>query len=305
MLRARLWLTLALCGCSTTIDGQMPVDAGAESAVDAPGLDGAADVRTDGQGSDPLLDVPSECVLPLGGRCPVGSECPAGDGCNTCRCGPGGVASCTRIGCVDAGRDADPADAPRPDAGPPCLSNADCGARQFCTGPFGCAVPWHCAPLMGCTADLATMCACDGTTIMGSSSCPGRPVRAFGPCTPPPPCVLSNGTMCPVGRTCPAGDGCNDCTCTGAGMLVCTARPCAFDAGPPPMTCSSSRDCPAGTECVGDAGCAVPWTCRATMGRACTEDLAPYCSCAGTTVFGSSSCPPVPYRSRGPCPDAG
>ncbi len=65
------------------------------------------------------------------------------------------------------------------------------------------------------------------------------------------PCSLPNGGTCARGSTCPAGDGCNDCTCPATGgAAMCTARPCAFDAGrvdvPADRTttgCSSAADC--------------------------------------------------------------
>ena len=41
------------------------------------------------------------------------------------------------------------------------------------------------------------------------------------------------------------------------------------------------------------------WRCVA--GRACTQDLVPYCGCGGKTFTASSGCPGRPYASRGPC----
>lgn len=92
----------------------------------------------------------------------------------------------------------------------------------------------------------------------------------------------------------------------GATDVVRVDVPAPQDVRPPPdlpviRTCARQTDCPAGTECVGPEGCGVPWTCVGGLGRPCTDDLAPFCGCDGQTVRGSSSCPPAPYRFRGPC----
>lgn len=66
-------------------------------------------------------------------------------------------------------------------------------------------------------------------------------------------------------------------------------------------TCSVASDCLSGEACIGPEGCGVPWTCQPAAGRACTDDLAPFCGCDGTTFRGSSSCPERPFAHRGPC----
>jgi len=63
--------------------------------------------------------------------------------------------------------------------------------------------------------------------------------------------------------------------------------------------CCAGADCAAGEDCIGPEGCGVPWTCQPQ--RPCTRDAVEYCSCDGRTVTGSSRCPPMPYRHRGPC----
>ncbi len=68
-----------------------------------------------------------------------------------------------------------------------------------------------------------------------------------------------------------------------------------------PIACVSSSDCPRGQECGGPEGCGVAWTCQASSGRGCTDDLAPFCGCDGVTFRGSSSCPLRPYSHRGEC----
>jgi hypothetical protein len=294
---AGLCLALSGCGASVSLSS---TDGGADSGADAGDVTDAP-ILVD---RPPSMDVPIRpdsgpppaCVLPGGGLCPVGASCPAGDGCNTCTCGPGGLLGCTARFCpMDAGA-------------APCRSSTDCPSGQLCDGAPGCGTAWSCRPQTEpCTRDLATWCGCDGVDFQASSTCPGRPYLHPGTCaTSTASCALPSGARCPVGMTCPAGDGCNDCTCAAAGMLRCTARPCAFDAGPPRPQCASTLDCPAGEECAGPAGCATPWTCRPATGRLCTDDAAPWCGCDGRTFYGSSTCPPQRYASRGACagPDA-
>ena len=64
-------------------------------------------------------------------------------------------------------------------------------------------------------------------------------------------------------------------------------------------TCTSRADCGEGQTCAGPEGCDVAWTCQPD--RPCTRDLVVYCGCDGTVLRGSGSCPPAPYRNRGPC----
>lgn len=64
--------------------------------------------------------------------------------------------------------------------------------------------------------------------------------------------------------------------------------------------CLSNDDCEDGQMCFGPEGCDQAWNCVPM--RPCTRDLVTYCSCEGTTVRGSGSCPPAPYRSRNACP---
>lgn len=284
------------CGASVTLsssDAAVATDVPTATDVGLPtDLPTARDLPTATDVVAPV-DRPSTqaCALPLGGTCPVGTSCPAGDGCNTCACGAGGVLACTGSVC------------PRDAGSTTCRSTADCPAGQLCDGPAGCAVPWTCRPRSeSCTMDLAPFCGCDGTTFSESSTCPGRPYRHMGPCSMSIiACVLPSGARCPLNNTCPSGDGCNDCTCGPPAVLRCTTRPCAFDAGPPRPQCSSVIDCRPGEECAGPEGCAVPWTCRAESDRICSDDVVPWCGCDGRTFYGSSTCPPQRYASRGAC----
>src|SRR4051812_15481071 len=73
-------------------------------------------------------------------------------------------------------------------------------------------------------------------------------------------CHFPDGRICPLGQSCPADDGCNQCSCSTGGVLACTERDCV-------RTCRTSADCLRGQECSGPAGCDVQWTCGEA--RAC------------------------------------
>jgi hypothetical protein len=64
-------------------------------------------------------------------------------------------------------------------------------------------------------------------------------------------------------------------------------------------TCTGVTGCGQGELCQGPEGCTTPWTCGPS--RPCTRDLAQFCGCNGVTFQGSSSCPPQPYKHKGPC----
>jgi hypothetical protein len=71
----------------------------------------------------------------------------------------------------------------------------------------------------------------------------------------------------------------------------------ASDAGA--ATCTSNQECGPGEMCAGPEGCEVAWTC--VPARPCTRDMVIFCGCDGQEHQGSGSCPPAPYRHRGPC----
>lgn len=185
-----------------------------------------------------------------------------------------------------------PTDAPPPsDLGAGCVlpNGSRCAAGTTCPAGDGCNV---------CACGSNGVLACTGTVCIDAGPMDAGP-RDVGVTA----CTLPSGARCPEGMTCPAGDGCNVCTCGGPGVLMCTARPCAFDAGPPRPTCYSTLDCREGEECAGPDGCGTPWSCRAQTDRLCTGDVVPYCGCDGATFYGSSTCPPRPFASRGACSD--
>lgn len=117
-------------------------------------------------------------------------------------------------------------------------------------------------------------------------------------------CVTPNGRRFSPGQTFPSDDGCNECMCSDQLVIGCTRRACVdaghlTDSNLLPPVCTTDRDCLSGQMCTGPQGCGVPWRCQPSQG--CTADFAPFCSCRGVTVHGSSSCPPEPYASRGAC----
>ncbi|MFT5355548.1 MAG: hypothetical protein ACI9KE_002767 [Polyangiales bacterium] len=63
-----------------------------------------------------------------------------------------------------------------------CESAADCSAGWMCDGSAGCDTGWTCVPERVCSTDSREYCACDGTTIRGSGSCPPAPFAHAGAC---------------------------------------------------------------------------------------------------------------------------
>lgn len=155
-----------------------------------------------------------------------------------------------------------------------CARQQECGRGEECIGPEGCGIPWTCQPAPPCTRDLTTYCACDGTSFMASSTCPGRPYLRRGACgiIPPPPdagpgyCTIS-GVMCRIGVPCRI-DACTTCTC-GGDTVACAIDPgCGMDGGTEPPPICPPQDARAvgacalflgyawnGAECVGLSGC--------------------------------------------------
>ncbi len=113
-------------------------------------------------------------------------------------------------------------------------------------------------------------------------------------------CLLSNGTICALGRSCPAGDGCNTCTCPATGgSALCTRLACVpNDAAPP--GCRSAADCSRGQQCVFTVGaCDAPGSCQAAA--PCSESVE-YCGCDGRSYL---ACVPTrPTQRTGSCEGA-
>lgn len=70
------------------------------------------------------------------------------------------------------------------------------------------------------------------------------------------------------------------------------------DAGPVgPAQCSADMPCEGA--CTGRS-CSADWFC--VTDAPCTDDIATFCGCDGTTFTGSSTCPSRPFVSMGACP---
>lgn len=212
-------------------------------------------------GTPPIDAGPAGCALPDGSVCRVGDTCRTGE-CSLCFCAAPGMLRCTGA-CVDAG--------PPPRS---CRGNVDCTAGTQCVGFEGCYIPWTCQPSPPCTRDLVTYCACNGSTFMASSTCPGQPYLHRGSCgIVPPPVDAGPGTCVIDGVTCRAGvpcriNACTVCTCDGA-SVGCSIDPgCAMDGGTEPPPICPAQDargvgaCAAffgyawdGSSCVGLSGC--------------------------------------------------
>jgi hypothetical protein len=116
-------------------------------------------------------------------------------------------------------------------------------------------------------------------------------------------CMLPNGGRCARGAACPAGDGCNTCSCYGPGPLAaCTAIGCS----PPDSgvrTCTTRAQCRSGEICnFIPSGCASTGVCVPIT--PCAEPRV-YCACDGTTY--TACVPDQSTRNEGSCapPDAG
>jgi hypothetical protein len=124
-------------------------------------------------------------------------------------------------------------------------------------------------------------------------------------------CTLPGGGRCPVGQSCPAEDGCNQCFCNPDGTLTCTERDCApVDAMIPTQECRTPNECPTEQFCAFEPGCGPATIGHCQDLRSCSSlPVAPqYCDCNGMTFTLPSACPPDhPYALRGACPsvDAG
>lgn len=143
-------------------------------------------------------DIPTTRTCVRQSDCPSGSECVGPEGCGvpwTCVAGLGrpctdDLASfCGCDGQTLTGSSSCPPGPYRARGAcePPlprtCRSNTDCARGEQCQGPEGCGVTWTCSTgPVGCTADVANFCGCDGRTFQGSSSCPGQLFRHRGRC---------------------------------------------------------------------------------------------------------------------------
>jgi hypothetical protein len=106
-----------------------------------------------------------------------------------------------------------------------------------------------------------------------------------------------------IGDTWPAGDDCNDCTCSASGY-TCTARPChaPADANPATLCQPSGPTCQTGPAC-GAICCASGERCELGVchcggGSACPTGDA----CAAAGPQGEDACGSICCGATGPCP---
>lgn len=211
---------------------------------------------------------------------------------------------------------------PQP-AGANCSVHDDCESG-ICEG-VGCgAFEGKCAEAdRACEDDLRNFCDCDGNMFWARSACPGNrytaemncPYKAADgdACESNEECAsgICEGEGCDVpGRCVPQGRACTDdlvpyCGCDGVlfyGSGSCpegrydNSLECQAPAG---GECNTNDDCASGV-CEGQ-GCGELQGICAPIERSCTEDEVAYCTCDGTTVYGSSSCPGVRYATEGEC----
>jgi len=153
---------------------------------------------------------------------------------------------------LDAGAgDAHPSDAGIIDAGgkdggATCVDTN--GKSIPCTGDAGagCSYNGKVYKVGAVFACLCNMCTCedDGLIGMTNSACgdagTAPPPTCFDTSGNVIPCKTDAGVEClydnkpfPVGASFPSSDGCNTCSCTAGGMIACTEKACANDAGLP------------------------------------------------------------------------
>lgn len=209
-------------------------------------------------------------------------------------------------------------------AGASCDVNEDCKSG-ICEG-VGCGAFEGTCVEEGrlCPSDLQSYCGCDGVMFWGGSACPGArysedmdcPYKAsdWEPCESNDDCAsgICEGEGCDAAGQCVPQDRiCTDdlvpyCGCDGVFFYGSSSCPRGrYDdalecKAPATWSCNTNDDCASGI-CEG-LGCGELGGTCAALDRACTDDEVPYCTCEGTTAYGSSSCPKVRYAAEGECP---
>jgi hypothetical protein len=204
---------------------------------------------------------------------------PAGDGCNTCSCSSSGAAVCTTRVCT----------------GQSCggLAGAKCPSGQYCSFDSGCGASDRqgtCqAPPTICNDAVVPVCGCDGKTYPNAcyAARAQQSVQKTGACTPAPAgCTYGGMSFDPGTAMIPAADGCNTCTCTSSGEVVCTNKVCTSGCGG-----KQGAGCAGGQYCsypVGMCGAnPASGKCTAKPG-ACPDVVKEVCGCDGKTY--SNSC---------------
>lgn len=152
------------------------------------------------------------CLMATGNHCDyngewhkAGESFPSIDKCNTCTCGPQGVA-CTKKACI---------------ADEPALKEC---VRAGCSGQL-CAE----TPLVS-TCEFKPEYACYQKATcerQKNGQCGFTPTEDLVQCLGTHGTCLVNGKAYPTGATAPSSDGCNQCVCSTGGAMACTTRACA------------------------------------------------------------------------------
>jgi hypothetical protein len=132
-----------------------------------------------------------------------------------------------------------------------------------------------------------------------------RSVDAGAPADARTSCRLPGGGVCLLGQSCPAGDGCNTCSCYGGQeFATCTTIGCVVpDAGVPDdapdasMACGGASIGPNGQYCAGPTDAPLPLAC--CTGWDCDVRTVMCFSVPPTCPAGEV--PAVAMRCYGPC----
>ncbi len=293
-------------------DGEADATADARMARDAPGEDVRFDApqdgsdREDGARPDARPDADAEAdadadPFPPGVRCGL-SACGASEAC------------CLATGeCYDPST---PSDCESTTSSRSCNSNAECGSGQFCQSVDGrCLGPGACVVPPGCGDEPRTVCGCDGRTYESICAAAREGVRvsalALGISAECGAALPGQHRTCDLTNPCPEGAECDAATgychfgnpiilCGDDSQCPADAYCCGISGTCVPSTCpeccqplpdGATHPCREDVDCLdlgrgqfcfgygcdGSPGGCVPHT------SPCTGELAPVCSCEGTT----------------------